>query len=219
MAPKFKFNWRKVLLVVSFLTPFVIFALAVRGISSEHAHVWIQKAGPWGPVVYVLAMLSTFIFAPLSGSPVLFAGFFAFRSMVVWYTLFAAIVASVTNFWIARLWGRNIVVKLAGRENLAKIDKVAQDYGFVMLVLLRFFQGGIHEFVSYAAGLTSVKFSSYFVVSTLSMIPSSIFWYHLSSQVDSVVAFSVLNFTLTVLFAGAFVVAVFIVRWLKRRKV
>lgn len=210
-------NWRRVLIVVSFLTPFVIFALAVRGISSEHAHIWIQKAGAWGPVVYVLAMFSTFIFAPLSGSPVLFAGFFAFRSMVVWYTLTAAVLASVTNFWIARWWGRSIVEKLAGKESLAKIDKIAQDYGFVMLILLRLFQGGIHEFVSYAAGLTSVKFSSYFIVSTLSMIPGSIFWYYLSSQLDSVVAFSVLNFILTILFAGMFVAAVFIVRWFKRR--
>lgn len=217
MASKFKFHWSKVLLFVSFLSPFVIFFLIIRGIPEESIRHFIQSTGRAGPAVYILAMFSTFIFAPLSGSPILFAGFYAFRSMVVWYTLAAAILASITNFWIARFWGRGIVQRLVGRDSMQKVDKAARDYGILMLVLLRLFQGGIHEFVSYAAGLTSMRFSTYFLVSTVSSIPSSIFWYYLSLTTESVIGFATLNFSLTIIFAGVFAIAVFLVRLLKRK--
>ncbi|MBI2268014.1 MAG: TVP38/TMEM64 family protein [Candidatus Blackburnbacteria bacterium] len=216
MVSKFKFNWRKVLLVASFVTPFIVLALAARGVSSEHANIWIQKAGAWGPVVYVFAMLSTFIFAPLSGSPVLFAGFFAFKSKVIWFTFVAAFLASVINFWIARRWGRDITERLVGGDNIKKIDKIEREYGLIMLVFLRLFQGGIHEFVSYAAGLTRMKFSSYVIVSTVSMIPGSVLWYYLSFQTDSIVSFSVLNFSLTIFFAGLFIVFVFLLKIVRK---
>lgn len=205
-------DYKKVIAILFFLSPLFILAFIVKDIPQEEIKAIIKEAGPWGPVIYMAAMLLTFIIAPLNGSAILFAGFYAFHSMVVWWTLIAATIASITNFWIARLWGRGLVTKLVGKSNMQKVDKLEHEYGVAMLVLLRFFQGGIHEFVSYAAGLTTMKFSTYFTVSTLTAIPGSVLWYFLAEKTESAIAFLALNFTLTIIFSAIFVVAVFLLK-------
>lgn len=136
----------------------------------------IRGAGFWAPVLYVLIMASTFVIAPLSGTPVFFAGYMIFENMVQVYGYFAALLAATINFWIARKWGRDLVQKLVGKKNIAKVDQFTQDYGIKSLIFLRFFQGHLHDFISYAYGLTNIKYLTFMIISTLTPIPWLLFW-------------------------------------------
>lgn len=196
---------------------FILLFLVGRNYPEENIRSLIKSAGPLAPVIFILLMLLTYILAPISGSPLLFAGFYAFGEKVVFLTVVAAFIASVVNFWVARRFGRPLVEKLVGKDSIHKIDKLTANYGLVTLAVFRFFQGGIHDFVSYAAGLTSMRFSSYFLVSTIIMIPGTSLWYLLASQVGTPAEFTILSFLQATVLSTIFILgSLAIRRWKKR---
>lgn len=147
---------------------------------------FIKEAGPWAPVVYIVAHQISFIFAPISGLPFLVAGFYLFGKNVVIYSYFVQLIGSSINFAIAKKWGRPIVEKLAGRGALEKIDSLSDEYGKLTLFALRLLQGGIGDFVSYAYGLTPMKFVTYFIITAIAVIPGNVLWYIVISKTNSV---------------------------------
>ncbi len=80
----------------------------------------MEKAGPYGVLLLIFLLWLTNVFAPLSGSPFLFAGFYLYGQTSVFYAFVAAVIASVTNFCIARVWGRG---KYPG-QMIGKDDKL-----------------------------------------------------------------------------------------------
>ncbi|MEK7163590.1 MAG: VTT domain-containing protein [Patescibacteria group bacterium] len=158
-------------------------------IGLETLKSFILQSGPLGPIVYILLIVLSHIFAPIQGSPVYFLGFAVFGKWTLIYTYVAHLISSFTNFWIARKLGRGIVVKLAGNEGMNKIDRLAQNDGVKILIILRLFQGFISDFVSYAAGLTAIKFSTYYIISALATIPGMLITWVLLDQLPPDQAF------------------------------
>ena len=140
-------------------------------IGLETLKYFILQSGPLGPILYILLMVLSHIFAPIQGAPIYFLGFAVFGNWTLVYTYMAHLISSFTNFWIARKYGRELVIKLTGNEAMKKIDNLAENNGIKILIILRLFQGFISDFVSYAAGLTAIKFSTYYIISALATIP------------------------------------------------
>src|SRR3990167_6649514 len=128
-------------------------------ISKEEVNVYLKEVGPWGPVVLLLLLILVNVIAPLSNSPIIFAGFYAYGRWIIPLTLLAGLITSVTNFYIARHLGRGIVIKLVGEGNVKKADQFLQNNGLLMLFFLRVFQSGYFDYISYVVGLTSLKFT------------------------------------------------------------
>lgn len=200
------------------LTVFLFFLiyLASRNIPQEILQRAIRQSGVWGSLIFIIFYWSTALIAPLSGSPILFAGYFAFGSKVIFLASFAGAISFITNFWIARRFGREIVSKFVGQEATTKIDKLTQNYGLLALFFLRFFQGGIGDFVSYAAGLTTLKFWSYFFVSLLASLPGTVLWYFLTEKVNTPVAFTLLTLGMAGFFSLLFILGSFIFTRLRK---
>ena len=145
-------------------------------LETEKIAGWVEQTGPWAPIVFIALMLVSYVIPPISGTPVFWAGFLLFNSKSQLYNYLAYLLGAVINFWIARLWGRDLVVKLVGKKSISQVDKLAQHYGKNILLLLRVFQGQFHDFISYAYGLTQMKFSVYFLISVLGPIPWLALW-------------------------------------------
>jgi uncharacterized membrane protein YdjX (TVP38/TMEM64 family) len=152
---------------------FVVIILVGSKLPEETIRETIQNAGSGGVILLIFFFWIANVFAPLSGSPFLFTGFYSYGQIVVVYAFVAAIVASITNYWIARIWGRTVVRKLAGEEGLNKMDGLTDNYGLRTLFIFRLFLKEFHDVISYAFGLTKLGFVPYFVVSTLGMIPAT----------------------------------------------
>jgi uncharacterized membrane protein YdjX (TVP38/TMEM64 family) len=172
---------------------FIGFYVIGRLVPEETIKSLIVNSGSFGVVVFILLTLATYVFAPISGSPLLYAGFYAFGREVILYTSIAVIISSVINFLIAKKWGKAVIVKLAGQDSLDKLDKLALNYGLVSLFIFRIFLHSFHDVVSYAFGLTLIKFKQYLVVSTLGMIPGIIFWYLVSTYTNNPLTFTLLT--------------------------
>jgi len=136
----------------------------------------------------------------------MFVGYYAYGRNVIFLTTVAAYLSFYINFWIARKWGRPIIQRLVGKDNMTKVDSLTSDYGLVYLFLLRVFQGSVHDFLSFAVGLTSMKFSHYIIVSTLAIIPGTALWYYLSGFVSTPAGFTLLTFGILGVFSVLFLV-------------
>lgn len=207
-------NKRDYLAILSIIAVFTAMLLIGYLIPEQSLRTAIEKAGPWGVIILIFSLWITNVIAPLSGSPFLYAGFYSYGQMSVVYAFIAAVVASITNFWIARIWGRNLVAKLAGEKNLAKIDDLTKDYGLQTLFVFRLFLKEFHDVISYAFGLTNIKFKSYFLTSTLGMIPATFIWYLISLKIRDPLTFT----TVSWLFAYFSLAAYFVWIKLKKRK-
>ena len=163
---------KKAILLFLLITSISVGLIYIQNqIGLERIREIIIHAGFWGPLVYILLDLLTHIVAPIQGTPIMLIAFAVFGKWAVIYTYIVVVISSFTNFWIARKLGRSFVVKLIGKEGMSKIDHIATHEGTKALIIMRFFQGWISDFVSYASGLTSIKFPVYYLISVLVPIP------------------------------------------------
>ena len=197
--------YASLLTILLFVAVFYLF----NSYNEESLRSFIFKAGVWAPLVFVLILLFTLVFAPLGGTPILYVGYQAFGINVIFLATLVSYISFIINFEIAKRRGRPIVRKLVGEVRIEKIDKIVSSHGLWTLFLLRVFQGGIHDFVSYAYGVTSIHFLPYFVISVLATIPGTAIWYYLTTHVQSAEAFTLINWGLVLVFAGLYMLGSF----------
>jgi uncharacterized membrane protein YdjX (TVP38/TMEM64 family) len=201
--------------IISIIFFVVIIYILSNSIPKETIQKFIEDAGLLGPLIYVFLTLLTYIFAPLSGTPLIYVGFYLFGQHLVFFHVIATIISSVINFWIARTWGRGLTIKLVGESSIVKVDKFTEKYGLQSLFILRVFQGGIHDFISYAAGLTSIKFWPYFIISTLGMIPGNLIWYFFASRTENPLIFTSFTLILATSFSLLYIFIVYLYKRLR----
>lgn len=182
----------------------VIYLIGTR-VPEETIRLFVKNAGASGPIVLIILFWSTNIVAPLSAAPFLFAGYYLFGKTVIIYSLIAAVFASVSNFWIAKIWGRRVVEKLTGPNGLKKVDNLAENYGPKTLFILRLFLWQYHDVISYTFGLTKIGFTQYLIISIAGMIPGSLLWYYLSSKTKSALIFTLLTFIIACTFLTVYI--------------
>ncbi|MDP3954957.1 MAG: VTT domain-containing protein [bacterium] len=177
---------KPILYILSFIfLVLVIYFLGLRMTKEEVIRI-VQEAGIWGPLVFIFLTLMTSVIAPISNLPLWLGGYALFGNWVQIYTDVAFVLGSAVNFLIARRFGRMVVIKLVGGKNMTKVDTFTQDYGFKTLIFLRIFQGNISDFISYAYGLTNMKFIPYLLVTILAPIPWILLWqFYLFDKVNS----------------------------------
>lgn len=180
---KHKFKFQLGIAVITLISISLYFL--GKQIPQEVIESFIKNAGHWAPIAYILTHQISYVIAPISGFPFLIAGFYLFGKAIVIYTYIVVVIGATINFWIARKWGRPLVSKLAGQSSLEKIDQLSKGYGIITLIALRLLQGGRGDFVSYAYGLTPMKFSTYIIITTLATIPGSILWYYIVSKTNN----------------------------------
>lgn len=160
-----------------------------KKIPQEAVESFVESFGVFAPVVYIIAHQLSYILAPISGLPFLIVGFYLFGPTTILYIYFASILGFTINYWIAKKWGRPFLSKFIGKEAMKKIDELAQTHGIITLIALRMLQGGIGDFVSYAYGLTQIRYKTFIILSALATIPGSILWYIVASKTNSIEAF------------------------------
>ena len=129
-------------------------------IDMNSLRVWVERAGIWGPIAFILLKISTVVIAPLSGSPLYpLAGLiFGFWPGIL-YIAFGDFLAHTTTFYISRIFGQRIVFKLlSGKEEgvLARIvNHIGDVKGFFQACLTCF---ALPEVLSYGAGLSRLSY-------------------------------------------------------------
>lgn len=79
-------------------------------------------------------------------------------------------------FFIARILGRGAVEKLTGKTVLNNIDAFFERYGKHTILVCRLLPFVPFDPVSYAAGLTSIRFRHFFIATGIGQLPATIIY-------------------------------------------
>lgn len=106
----------------------------------------------------VLVIIGGILFGPVKGFLLNMLGFF---------------ISGTISFYISRLLGRDFVEGIVGKRFI-KLDRNLEERGFKILFLLRLPPVLPYDALSYACGLTKIKYRDFIAASLLGVVPETI---------------------------------------------
>ncbi|MBD1834508.1 TVP38/TMEM64 family protein [Cyanobacteria bacterium FACHB-472] len=173
-----KYNWIKILrwFAIGVLITLAIWLLNKFGI--EQVREQVDQFGIWAPAIVFGLRFTSIIVPVLPGTAyaILAGGLFGFAQGLLVVAL-ADLASCTFNFYIARRYGRSLVERFVGQQFMEKVDRLAQQHlegnFFLMTGLL---MTGLFDFVAYAAGMTTMRWQSYFLALIVSIVIAKPLW-------------------------------------------
>lgn len=138
---------------------------------------YIRSFGPLAIVVSFILMVFQSLAAPFPAFLITFANAAVFGwvggAVLSWIS---SMVGAAACFGIAKLYGRNAVSKLTGKTALSTVDNFFDKFGAKSIIVARLLPFMPFDIVSYAAGLTSMKFWTFFLATGLGQLPATIIY-------------------------------------------
>ena len=132
-----------------------------------------------GPVLVILWRILAIVVPPIPGGIISFAlipVFGWFWSFV--YATIGLLIGTSIAFWLARRFREPLAQRFVPLRELHQWEqKFSQRMEFFAFLGIRFTTGPIMDFISYAAGLSSISFRKFFLVTFISLLPDSISFY------------------------------------------
>jgi uncharacterized membrane protein YdjX (TVP38/TMEM64 family) len=144
---------------------------------------YLLSFGVWAPLLSALLQLITSIFAPLPSFVLTFANAFVFGfwwGMLLTFT--TALLASAVCFGVSRTLGRPVVERLATRRALMATDAFFNRHGSYAVVIARLIPFINPDVISYAAGLTPLRWRVFLVSIGVGSLPSTVLYSYLGAQ-------------------------------------
>lgn len=136
---------------------------------------FVASYGAYAVVISFLLMIFQSIAAPLPAFLLTFANanlFGWWQGAILSWT--SAMAGAAVCFYIARILGRDVAEKLTSKSGLAQIDTFFERYGKNTILICRLLPFISFDIVSYAAGLTSMSFMSFFIATGIGQLPATI---------------------------------------------
>lgn len=141
----------------------------------EVVKAFVASYGIYAAIVSFLLMVLQSIVAPLPAFLITFANANLFGwwkgAILSWSS---AMVGASLCFCIARILGRDVVEKLTSKSGLKNIDNFFEKHGKMSILIARLLPFISFDIVSYAAGLTSMSFLSFFIATGIGQLPATI---------------------------------------------
>lgn len=138
---------------------------------------YILSFGIWAPVISFGLMLFQSLIAPLPAFLITFSNAALFGW--VWGAVLSwssAMAGAALCFMIARLLGREVTEKLTSKFALENVDDFFKQYGKHTILIARLLPFVSFDIVSYAAGLTSMSFRSFFIATGVGQLPATLIY-------------------------------------------
>lgn len=136
---------------------------------------FVASYGPYAVVISFSLMILQAVAAPLPAFLITFANanlFGWWQGAILSWT--SAMAGAALCFFIARILGRDVVVKLTSNSALNQIDQFFGKYGRQSILIARLLPFMSFDLVSYAAGLTKMSFRSFFIATGIGQLPATI---------------------------------------------
>lgn len=146
----------------------------------------IRGYGSYAAVVSFFLMILQSILSPIPALPITLSNAAVFG----WWkgallSFWSSMVGAALCFYIARILGRDVVEKITTKTGLAKVDEFFERYGKNSILICRLLPFVSFDIVSYAAGLTPIKFWDFFIATGLGQLPATIVYSYLGNLAGS----------------------------------
>ncbi len=151
-----------------------IFVMFASGDFSE-VKQFISSYGIYAAAISFALMVLQSIVAPLPAFVLTFANANLFGwwqgAILSWSS---AMAGAAVCFYIARILGRDVAESLTSKVGLKQIDEFFEKYGNNTILICRLLPFVSFDYVSYAAGLTSMSFWDFFIATGIGQLPATI---------------------------------------------
>ncbi|MDZ5254276.1 TVP38/TMEM64 family protein [Clostridium sp. LIBA-8841] len=138
---------------------------------------YILSFGIWAPITSFFLMILQSVIAPIPAFLITLSNAAIFGwvkgAILSWSS---AMAGAALCFFIARGLGRDAVEKLTSKFALKDIDGFFEKYGKHTILIARLLPFISFDIVSYAAGLTSMSFWSFFIATGIGQLPATIIY-------------------------------------------
>ena len=181
--------------------------------SIETAREYIAGYGLFAPLISAALMIFQSIIAPLPAFLITIANGVLFG---FWWGMLlswsSAMLGAALCFYIARFLGAKHVVRIVSQPVVNKTDQFIQKYGNYAILIARLIPYVPFDVVSYAAGLTRIRFIGFWLATGIGQLPATAVYTYLGNRIST--------HTNLMLFGFGVVISISIVVWLaKGRKV
>ncbi len=137
----------------------------------------VEGVGILAPLVFVLLLVLQAVVAPLPAPAVAMAGGYTFGTLEGFIlTWSGALLGGCLSFGLSRLFGRGFV---ASSARLERLDRYIEQHGAILVFVLRLIPLVSFDAISYAAGLSSMSFRKFLLVTALGMAPGTFVFVYL----------------------------------------
>lgn len=171
----------------------------------EYIKGYILSFGIWAPIVSFCLMLFQSVIAPLPAFVITFSNAALFgwiKGAILSWT--SAMAGASLCFFISNYFGRSTAEKLTTKLALKNFDTFFERYGKYTILIARLLPFVSFDIVSYAAGLTSMSFWSFFWATGLGQLPATLIYSYAGEMLTGGAKHLVLG--LLMLFAFSFLV-------------
>lgn len=138
---------------------------------------YIRSFGIWAAVVSFMLMILQSIVAPIPAFLITFSNAAVFGwikgALLSWSS---AMAGATICFYISRVLGRDVAIKLTSKLALEQVDIFFKRYGKNTILICRLLPFVSFDIVSYAAGITGMKFSHFFIATGIGQLPATIIY-------------------------------------------
>ncbi len=156
----------------------VLTSLNIEGVAD-----YIRGFGIYAVIASFLMMILQSIISPIP------AFFITLANAMIWgwakgalLSWSSAMVGAAMCFYIARILGRDVVARFATEGGLKSADIFFEKYGSQAILVARLLPFVSFDVVSYAAGLTSINFVSFFIATGVGQLPATIVYSYAGGQ-------------------------------------
>lgn len=177
------------IIIIALLAAAVIFYFLVPGVNSflnrifllfssmnvETIAEYIRSFGIYAVIVSFFLMMFQSLAAPLPAFLITFANAAIFgwwQGAILSWT--SSMAGAALCFYIAKILGRDAVEKITSKFALESVDGFFQRYGKHTILICRLLPFVSFDYVSYAAGLTSMSFIPFFTATGIGQLPATI---------------------------------------------
>ena len=161
---------------------------------------YIVSFGIWAPVASCSLMVLQALAAPVPSFLITFANGLAFGVFWGWLlSLFGHVLAAAVCFGVSRALGRAPVEVLVGRTGLESADRWFERWGTYAVFAGRLVPGVAFDAISYAAGLTRMRFGGFMLATTLGVLPQTLLYSYLGQRAPEYVGLFLLTTALAAL--------------------
>lgn len=134
----------------------------------------LRGFGPWAPAAAFALIQVQAVLAPLPSFPLIYANGLLFGTfwggLLSWVSV---LVSAALCFGLARWWGRPLVERVVSPTALTRADALFERYGVFAVLLGRLLPLTAFDLLSYAAGLTPIRFRPFLVATAVGMTPAT----------------------------------------------
>ena len=116
----------------------------------------------------------------------------------------SAMAGAVMCFYIAKILGRDVVEKIVSKNALKKSDEYFERYGAHTILVCRLLPFISFDLVSYAAGLTGMRFWKFFIATGIGQLPATLVYSYFGKNLDG--SGKIVFITLMLIFALSIVI-------------